>query len=45
LEAVTEEQGVEESQQRVETLMRALEIGPDHLVACSYGDLLAQERG
>ena len=44
LEAVTDEKGVQESHQRVETLMRALEIRPDHLIACSYGDLLAQHR-
>ena len=41
LEAVTEEQGIEESHLRIETLMRALEITPDQLVEGSYGDLLA----
>ena len=41
LEAVTEEQGVEESRERVETLMRALEIGPDQLIEGSYSDMLA----
>ena len=41
LEAVTEEKSVAESHQRVETLMRALEIGTDQLVEGSYGDLLA----
>jgi adenylate cyclase class IV len=40
LEAVTEEQGIEESHRRVETLMRALEITSDQLVEGSYGDLL-----
>jgi len=43
LEAVTEEQGVEESHRRVETLMRALEITSDQLVEGSYGDLLAAQ--
>lgn len=41
LEAVTEEKGVAESHRRVETLMRALEIGREQLVEQSYGDLLA----
>ena len=41
LEAVTDEQGVEESRERVETLMRALEIGPDQLIEGSYSDMLA----
>lgn len=41
LEAVTEEQGVEESRERVETLMRALEIGPDQLIEGSYSDMVA----
>ena len=45
LEAVTDEKGVQESHRQVETLMRALEILPDQLIACSYGDLLAQKRG
>ena len=40
LEAVTEEKGIEESHQRVETLMRALEITSDQLVEGSYGDIL-----
>ena len=43
LEAVTDEKGVAESHQRVETLMRALEIQNDQLVEGSYGDLLAGE--
>ena len=43
LEAVTEEQGIEESHRRVETLMRALEITSDQLVEGSYGDLLAAQ--
>ena len=43
LEAVTEEQGVEESRERVETLMRALEIGPDLLIEGSYSDMVAAE--
>ncbi|MFT5089253.1 MAG: adenylate cyclase class 2 [Candidatus Latescibacterota bacterium] len=43
LEAVTEEQGVEESHRRVETLMRALEITNDQLVEGSYGDMLAAQ--
>jgi predicted adenylyl cyclase CyaB len=42
LEAVTEEKGIEESHQRVRTLMRALEIGSDQLVEGSYGDLVAR---
>ena len=42
LEAVTEEQGIGESQSRIETLMRALEIANDDLVKCSYGDLLGE---
>ena len=41
LEAVTEEKGIEESHQRVEALMRALEITSDQLVKGSYGDLVA----
>ncbi|MDP6702388.1 MAG: CYTH domain-containing protein, partial [Candidatus Latescibacteria bacterium] len=41
LEAVTEEKGIEESHQRVETLMRALEISSDQLVEGSYGDIVA----
>jgi len=41
LEAVTDEKGIEESHQRVETLMRALEIRSDQLVEGSYGDLMA----
>ena len=44
LEVVTDEKGVQESHQRVETLMRALEIVPDDLIACSYGDLLARQK-
>jgi len=43
LEAVTDEKGVVESHQRVEILMRALEIQSDQLVEGSYGDLLAGE--
>jgi adenylate cyclase, class 2 len=43
LEAVTDEKGADESHQRVETLMRALEIGSDQLIEGSYGDLLAQK--
>ena len=42
LEAVTDEQGVEQSRERVETLMRALEIGPDQLIDGSYSDMLAE---
>lgn len=41
VEAVTEEKGIEESHQRVETLMRALEIKSDQLVEGSYGDMVA----
>lgn len=41
LEAVTDEKGIEESYQRIETLMRALEIKPEQLVKGSYGDLVA----
>ena len=46
LEAVIDHDGgdqlnLAESQERVETLMRALEIGSDQLVSQSYGDLLA----
>lgn len=41
LEAATDEKGVIESHQRVETLMRALEIKSDELVESSYGDMLA----
>ena len=37
---MTEEKGIEESHQRVETLMRALEITSDQLVEGSYGDIL-----
>jgi adenylate cyclase, class 2 len=33
-----------ESQERVETLMRALEIGSDQLVSQSYGDLILSAR-
>jgi adenylate cyclase class 2 len=43
LEAVTEEQGIEESHRRVETLMRALEITTEQLVEGSYGDMLAAQ--
>jgi predicted adenylyl cyclase CyaB len=43
LEAVTDEKGVAESHQRVEILMRALEIKGDQLVEGSYGDMLASE--
>ena len=43
LEALTEEQGVGESQSRIETLMRALEISTDDLVKGSYGDLLGEK--
>lgn len=42
LEAITDASGLEESQRRVEALMRALEIGPEQLVAGSYGDLAAR---
>ena len=45
LEAVTDEMGIEESHQRVRTLMRALEIGTDQLVEGSYGDLVAKRTG
>lgn len=41
LEAVSEEKELEESHARVETLMRALEISSDQLIAESYSDLLA----
>ena len=41
LEAVTDEKGIEESHQRVETLMRALEIRSSQLVEGSYGDIMA----
>jgi adenylate cyclase, class 2 len=44
LEAVTEDRGVEESQARVEHLMKALSIDPGDLVAESYSDLVAQSR-
>ena len=44
LEALTEEQGIRESQSRIETLMRALEIASDDLVNCSYGDLLSANK-
>ena len=40
LEAVTEEQGVEESTARVEQLMQALQIKPADVVAVSYSDLV-----
>jgi len=43
LEALTEEQGIGESQSRIETLMRALEISNDDLVKGSYGDLLGDK--
>ena len=43
LEALTEEQGIGESQSRIETLMRALEISTDDLVKGSYGDLLGEK--
>jgi len=43
LEALTEEQGIGESQSRIETLMRALEISNDDLVKGSYGDLLGNK--
>jgi predicted adenylyl cyclase CyaB len=42
LEAVTDGASASESQARVEALMRALEIGPEHLVCGSYGDLIAK---
>ncbi len=42
LEAVTEEQGVDESRQRVETLMRALEIDEDQLIDGSYSDMVVE---
>ena len=45
LEAVTNEKGIEESHQRVETLMRALEIESGQLVEGSYGDLVAGKAG
>lgn len=45
LEAVTDEQKLEESHARVETLMRALEIRSDQLIAESYSDLLAATAG
>ena len=38
---MTEEKGIEESCQRMETLMRALEITSDQLVKGSYGDIVA----
>ena len=41
LEAVSDEKNIEESHQRIETLMRALEIGPDKLLEGSYADLIA----
>ena len=42
LEAVIEEgKDLEDSQERVEMLLRALEIQPDHLVGESYSDMLA----
>ena len=44
LEALTEEQGIRESQSRIETLMRAMEIASDDLVNCSYGDLLSANK-
>tara|TARA_B100001250_G_scaffold31176_1_gene25542 strand:- start:5025 stop:5534 length:510 start_codon:yes stop_codon:yes gene_type:complete len=43
LEALTEEHGIGESQSRIETLMRALEISNDDLVKGSYGDLLGDK--
>ncbi len=42
LEAVTDSAAATESQTRVEALMRALEIDPEHLVCGSYGDLIAK---
>ncbi len=44
LEAVSEEQDLEESTRRVKTLMRALEIDSDRLVEVSYGDLIAAQQ-
>ena len=44
LEAVSEEQNIEESTRRVKTLMRALEIDDDQLVEVSYGDLIAAQQ-
>lgn len=44
LKAVTDEKGIQESHQRVETLMRTLGIVSDDLIACSYGDLLAHQQ-
>ena len=41
LEAVADDDNVEESHQRLETLMRALEISADQLVEGSYGDMMA----
>ena len=41
LEAVTEDSGLDESENRVEALMRALEIVPGDLISGSYGDLVA----
>ena len=41
LEAVTDDDNVDESHQRLETLMRALEISADQLVEGSYGDMMA----
>ena len=43
LEAVTEEKGIEESHQRVKTLMRALEISSEQLVEGSYADIVAAD--
>tara|TARA_X000001036_G_C20294070_1_gene649565 strand:+ start:83 stop:592 length:510 start_codon:yes stop_codon:yes gene_type:complete len=43
LEALTEEQGIVESQRRIETLMRALEIENNDLVEHSYSDLLGKK--
>ena len=41
LEAVSEDRGISESTERVETLMRALEIGSDQLIEGSYSDMVA----
>ncbi len=43
LEALTEEQGIIESERRIETLMRALEIEKIDLVEHSYSDLLGKK--
>lgn len=45
LEAVTNDKGIEESHQRIKTLMRALEIESSQLVEGSYGDLVADDAG